>query len=161
VVLPLCALVLSAQGPCWDGSIVVHTFDLQSCPASTFALPDTLSDPQQRFAARGTEPYFCRGFTTYESGQRSLGMRLRRGAQCTLDIGYRNLVPGGGNRERLRQVEDEQRRQAEYVAGVVARRAGIAAVAPAQPMRFERLEHLHAWCERTSDSAGASGTNRR
>lgn len=161
-VLPACALVLGAQGWCWGGSIIVHRFDLQSCPASTFSLPDTISDPPLRVVARGSSPSYrlCHGFTTYESREGVFGMRLRRGPQCTLDIGYRNLVPGGGNPERLRRLEDEQRRQAEYLAGVVAQRASVAAGTPAQPMRFERLEHLHAWCERTSDPAGASGTNR-
>jgi len=159
-VLPLCAFALGAHGWCWGGSIVVHRFDLQVCPASTFSLPDTLSDPRQRFVARGRELSLCQGFTTYESRDWHFVMRLRRGPQCTLDIGYRILVPGGGNQERLRQLEDEQRRQADHLAGVVAQRAGVAAGTPAQPMRVERLEDLHAWCEGPTNPAGASGTNR-
>jgi hypothetical protein len=152
-------LLSIAAMDCWEGETIVYEFHLPRCPDTTFRLPDTLVKSPFRFTFFPDHIPTCPGFKPYVVGREPgpLDVRLSRGQSCAFDVTYTYLMPPGAPDERLRALEQEQRRRARALLESVLQTLGTTSTdTTAVERRFESLEDLRAWCTLTAGTAGDS-----
>jgi hypothetical protein len=152
----LVALVVLGSMEVCGGEIVVTSFELTSCPANDFTLPDTVfSDATSELRHVHKPGAYCPQHRRYAGVvDEGFDAAIRRGAPCRLDIVYRIVGHGKSSAENLRRIEAYMRPRVDEFASGVARSSGVVLRRASQSVeQFTSAPDFEAWCAATYTAA--------
>lgn len=147
-------LVSIAPGSCGRDYEVVRHYELNACPSSDFAFPDTAIRVPFPMKRDKSAQVFCPGFTAFATRPNGQGdvyydVRLRRGAACTVDAAYGYLGGKDTIAPDSARTEVQMSGWADSVVRALLDRSGAQPTLPPQAVeRLSSYEARQAWCAR-------------